>query len=617
MAVDVSVEIRPRSTGEVLDDAWRLYLADAPLLLALDSLFLVPAAAILLLLLTQPRSSGTALLLGAAAAVLLPLTGIGSGACQEVFRARAAGTPVSLAGCLWAALRCGLDHAAARALVLGGTLLGLAAVVIPGLAVSVSTFAVHPLLAGGEVRLRGALAGAAHEAQRTAAKAGAVLLARVALLAFAVLNLHVLGESALWVGENFAGLDVAFLDVLLSLTNPVYLVALVLLAGLLLAPFGEACNYLLHVDTRARYEGLDLWYRIQRLFPAVEKSRAGAALLALGWLLLGPPLRADDRLDAVRAARQEVAAVTAEVRQAEPYPGGERWLPRLRAAAERLKQADPAKAKRAAWFDKALTGFAGRDRQGALDVLAGLDQDLALAEEALLPAGEGRKTPDEVRRLLPEKSPDAAAGEAKDIGPKQKEVKEVRVKRDDPAEDGPGGGGGGGSGLVAPAPAAGFGPVVWLFLAGLFLAFVVVALVLFLRERRAGRPAGAPHRPGQPAPSLTSLLNQPEPQTPAALWKQADALAGEGKFLDALRSLYLGVLALLHRARLIRYERTRTNGEYVRQVRLAEEAPPELHDRFRRLTALFDGKWYGDHTCDGREFELGRSIAEEIKGEVS
>ena len=60
MALDAGVEVRPRSTGEILDDAWRLVLADAPLLLTLSSLFTAPAVFVWLLLLTQPAPSGWA-----------------------------------------------------------------------------------------------------------------------------------------------------------------------------------------------------------------------------------------------------------------------------------------------------------------------------------------------------------------------------------------------------------------------------------------------------------------------------------------------------------------------------------------------------------------------------
>src|SRR4051794_5736810 len=83
----VPVEVRPRALGEICDDAWRLYLNNLPLFLLLTGLPLVPVAALLLVLLTRPWPAdfwGTwALTLGLA--VLLPWTGLGAAACQEVF----------------------------------------------------------------------------------------------------------------------------------------------------------------------------------------------------------------------------------------------------------------------------------------------------------------------------------------------------------------------------------------------------------------------------------------------------------------------------------------------------------------------------------------------------
>src|SRR4051812_31881379 len=106
MTTDPTIDLRPRTAGEILDDAWRLALAEAPLLLALSGFFAVPFFAALLLLLTRPVPESP---LGEAVfplmvALLLPLTGLGSAACQELFRRRAAREPVSLGRCLTAAL---------------------------------------------------------------------------------------------------------------------------------------------------------------------------------------------------------------------------------------------------------------------------------------------------------------------------------------------------------------------------------------------------------------------------------------------------------------------------------------------------------------------------------
>src|SRR5207302_8058256 len=137
------------------DDAWRLALADAPLLLALSALFAVPAAVAVLLLLTRPtpESALDRCALPALAALLLPLTGLGSGACQELFRRRTAGERVTLGRCLRAALRRGPQHAAGRALTLLGVGLGCLVLALPGLALWASVGTLHPALATGDGRL--------------------------------------------------------------------------------------------------------------------------------------------------------------------------------------------------------------------------------------------------------------------------------------------------------------------------------------------------------------------------------------------------------------------------------------------------------------------------------
>src|SRR4051812_48459032 len=135
MASGAPLLTRPRSAGEILDDAWRLVFADFPLLFALAGLFLVPFFAVLLLLLAVPRPEGWLLrgAIPALAALLGVVTGIGSGACQEVFRRRAEGAVPEFGDCLKAALRRGFDHVVARALMVPAIVLGLCCLLMPGM----------------------------------------------------------------------------------------------------------------------------------------------------------------------------------------------------------------------------------------------------------------------------------------------------------------------------------------------------------------------------------------------------------------------------------------------------------------------------------------------------
>jgi hypothetical protein len=613
MATDLKVDIRPRSLGELLDDAIRLSLADAPMLLALSGLFLIPASIALLFLLTLPASESPwlPLVLALFTALLLPLTGLGSGACQELFQRRANDKAVSLVACLGAALRAGLAHATGRAVTLVGVVLGLAFLVVPGLSAWLVTTAVHPLLVGEQPQLWKALAESGREAQRNPAKSVVVGLARLGALLFMVVNLHILIEVGLWIAGNLAGFDTALLNVALGLSNPAYVAALVLFAWWLLAPFAESCNYLLHVDTRVRYEGLDLWYRVQRLFPAVERSKAILLLLAVSVALLcSSGLRAAEvRLETVQRARDEVRAVRAEASAAEPYPGGARWTRRLRSALDALKR--DGEAKRDSRFDKIIDQFAKRDRQGALTTLDALDDQLGLIEDSLttdVAGGDGQPLldPGEIRKLLPERFAEPRKETSKKEKPERKRDEEVEIETK----------GGRGPGIMVPSGGGGFSAFGWLLLGGLFLACVIVAILLFVQQRQALPQVQKPKQTGASMPSLDSILTELDQHTASALWQQADELARQGQFLEAVRRLYLAVLALLHRSHLIRYEKTRTNGEYVRQVRLAPEAPANVHACFHQLTRRFDVKWYGDRACDEREYDDCRALAEQLRAEV-
>jgi hypothetical protein len=615
MSTDSQLDVRPRTSGEVLDDAVRLGLADAPLLLASSGLFLVPAAISVLFLLALPAAGSPWRTLGlpALAALLLPLTGIGSGACQELFRRRASDMPVSLRGCLGVARRRGFDHFTARTLTLAGSLLGLLLLVVPGLAVWMSLATVHAWLVQGDRRLGEAVRESARALQRNSAKLAAVAAARIAATLFLAANLHVLIGVGSWIAGNLAGLDLALVDSQLTLGNTTYLVALLFLASWLLAPFAEACNYLLHVDTRVRYEGLDLWYRVQRLFPLTVRSRAAAGGIALTVLVAwAAPLSADDRLvEAVAVARKKVAAIAEEVRAAKPYPGGARWVPRLRAVASELKAASGGRPKRFAWLDRAVESFPRRQREDALETLSEIERRLALLADccAISNAGDAEGGPrilgpDETRALLPERAPPIEEKKPKEE-PKRKRAEETEAEMRRPRDSGP----------AIGVPAAGFGVFAWAVLGGLLIACIVVAVMLYVQQRKRTPKTEAKRSTGKQ--DVADSLTQPDHVPPAAFWQQADDLARQGNFLEAVRCLYLAVLSLLHRAHVIRYEKTRTNGEYLRQARRAPEAPAGMHAPFGQMTDLFDRKWYGDRACDDRDYGACRTLADQVRAEVN
>ncbi len=538
MSAEGAAVVGPRTTGELLDDAWRLYIADAPALLLLSGAFLAPAFGALVLLagLPAPANPALRLLPPLLPLALLVLTGIGSGACQEWLRARAERRKPTPAGCLAAAFRRGLPHAAARALALVGPLLGLgvwlstvsltekpggtadpglllwrllitAVACLPGLLLWPFTATIHAFLASGKNRSLTDLGPYFRQAGADTGKGGVVTLTRAAMLLLVVVNLVLLVEIGLWVLDGIAGLDAAFVGLQLSIANPVYDLALVLFAWLLLAPFFEASNFLWHVDARSRHEGLDLQVRVQRVFPTAERQRVGALAVLVGLLCLAAPARADTTYDAVHAARQDVQAVRQKAGEQNPYRGG-LWQDALDQTADRLERAGGR--QRFAWFRKAIDGFADRAKDDALRVLDGLDERLALLEEALPHGDANRQTApsDDFKKLLqqsggrrPAVQPEDDTDQKKpdDDKEKKKDDDEKDKNKDDP--DNPHGH----PALMGPGAVPGCGQVGLVLAAGLALAVLLVGVVMFIagarRDRRLPGSRWSPRNPSSTRPS--------------------------------------------------------------------------------------------------------------------
>jgi hypothetical protein len=614
MVSEAHIVVRPRSTGEVLDDAWRIVLSRPVFLLALTLPFTVPWAAALIILLTHSASAGLGgkMLLPAIVALLLPLTGVGAGACQEAFRRLVEGKSPSLGECICSACRRGFQHATARAAAWGGALIATVCVVMPGLIVWVGTSSVHAVLAEGTDNWLGALTRAGRESQRYPAKALVVTFARPVVLLFAAMNVHLLGQGLLWAAGTLVGLDLPRVAVLATLGNPLYDTVLLLFCWLLLVPYGEAVSYLLHQDARARFEGLDLQYRVQQVFPIRPAAKAGAALVALTIVLTCAGTAAADQRTTIGHARQEVTAIADEMDTAQPFPGAKHWVGRLEVVAKELDQAAGPHGCR--WFREGIAGFAGRNQADAIRVVHDLKSrldvwDADLAREAAEAGGPPALSKNRIKSLLPRAKQEETEPEP-EAQPKPKPRRKPHH-----GEDGDGvvpeTQSSGGSGLVVHTH-GGFGKAGWFILVGLVGALLIYGIAnAILNWKKAAQTKPAVQvKPVEP--SLESLLTEPDPKMIQGLWRQADELAGRGQFLEATRALYLAVLALLHGAGLIRYERVRTNHEYVAQLR-----PRETVQRpFVRLTGLFEVKWYGERACRPDDFAACRELAEQIRNEA-
>jgi hypothetical protein len=90
-----------------------------------------------------------------------------------------------------------------------------------------------------------------------------------------------------------------------------------------------------------------------------------------------------------------------------------------------------------------------------------------------------------------------------------------------------------------------------------------------------------------------------EALTSEAAFQRAEALSRGGDLRSAVRYLYLSALLLLDERGLLRYDRSRTNLEYLRTVRDS----PDLVRPLRSVIEIFDRVWYGFEAIDPRTYQ--------------
>ncbi|MFN8456138.1 MAG: DUF4129 domain-containing protein, partial [Anaerolineae bacterium] len=85
-----------------------------------------------------------------------------------------------------------------------------------------------------------------------------------------------------------------------------------------------------------------------------------------------------------------------------------------------------------------------------------------------------------------------------------------------------------------------------------------------------------------------------QPLTADAAFKRAQDLSGAGDYRTAVRYLYLSSLLLLEERGVLRYDRSKTNREYLRSVANS----PGLATTLREVIDVFDRVWYGYQPLD-------------------
>lgn len=229
------------------------------------------------------------------------------------------------------------------------------------------------------------------------------------------------------------------------------------------------------------------------------------------------------------------------------------------------------------WFDRGLSRafkLKGQPRFKALTELAAL---LGAARKAVsgltgLPAADG-KARITLARIL-ERS------EFRHLDPNRKESWLERLKRQ--------------AGELLKRLLQGTGEALRIvFNVPVAIAVVVFSIAYLIWRLGSRMPGGVG---AEEAPEREALLAL----GPDKLANQAAGIARNGDCRQAMRLLYLALLARLDRARLLQYVPYRTNWEYLNQLR---ENDGKVAGLFADFTFLFERKWYGMEICSIADYE--------------
>lgn len=91
--------------------------------------------------------------------------------------------------------------------------------------------------------------------------------------------------------------------------------------------------------------------------------------------------------------------------------------------------------------------------------------------------------------------------------------------------------------------------------------------------------------------------------------KRAESLSMQGDYRNAIRYLYLSSLLVLDEQGVMRYDRSRTNREYLRSV----SSRPELANPLRDVIEVFDRVWYGFEAIDENTYKSYVEHVEELR----
>lgn len=110
-------------------------------------------------------------------------------------------------------------------------------------------------------------------------------------------------------------------------------------------------------------------------------------------------------------------------------------------------------------------------------------------------------------------------------------------------------------------------------------------------------------------------MNNYEIPSSRPLISEAQKLADAGDWRGAFRCVYLASISHLDETGALRFERSRTNWEYLWE--LDKNGRYTLRDQLRPLTMDFDRKFYGHEHCDKEDYLKALAVYERIKCEAA
>jgi len=149
----------------------------------------------------------------------------------------------------------------------------------------------------------------------------------------------------------------------------------------------------------------------------------------------------------------------------------------------------------------------------------------------------------------------------------------------------------------------------------LLVLLICIAVVLYVRRRRAGQDAA----PMAAVPLADAKPDVNDENTLATdlqddEWaRMAEQLAAQGEYRGALRASFLSMLAWLAAQNFVRVARAKSNREYGTELERRAHARPDCLAAFRSGVSVFEPVWYGAHPATAEQVGQIMNLGERLR----